>query len=138
MEKLSIFDIIGPNMIGPSSSHTAGALKIARLAKEQVRGRIIDATFRLYGSFAATYNGHGTDRALISGLLGFETTDYRIRDAFDEADSAGLVYKFLPDFATKPPHPNTVDIHMTTDAGENRIIRGISKGGGAAAIEILE
>ena len=70
MAQLSAFDVLGPNMIGPSSSHTAGAAVIAYLAQKMINGPIIKATFTLYGSFAHTYSGHGTDRALLGGLLG--------------------------------------------------------------------
>lgn len=82
MAQLSAFDVLGPNMIGPSSSHTAGAAVIAYLAQKMINGPIIKATFTLYGSFAHTYSGHGTDRALLGGLLGFHTDDKRIRDSF--------------------------------------------------------
>ncbi len=89
MKELSVFDIIGPNMIGPSSSHTAGALRIALLARKMVRGTIQKVVFELYGSFAQTYRGHGTDKALVAGILGFGTEDYRIRDSFKYAREAG-------------------------------------------------
>ena len=75
MAQLSAFDVLGPNMIGPSSSHTAGAAVIAYLAQKMINGPIIKATFTLYGSFAHTYSGHGTDRALLGGLLGFHTDE---------------------------------------------------------------
>ena len=70
MRELSVFDIIGPIMIGPSSSHTAGALKIARIARMLAKTKIVSVCFQLYGSFAKTYRGHGTDRALVGGILG--------------------------------------------------------------------
>ena len=86
MAQLSAFDVLGPNMIGPSSSHTAGAAVIAYLAQKMINGPIIKATFTLYGSFAHTYSGHGTDRALLGGLLGFHTDDKRIRDSHPATD----------------------------------------------------
>ena len=85
MNFLSIFDVIGPNMIGPSSSHTAGAVSIALMARNLFAEEIKSVTFTLYGSFAKTYQGHGTDRALLGGILGFATYDERIQDAFEHA-----------------------------------------------------
>lgn len=90
MREISVFDIIGPIMIGPSSSHTAGALRIAQTARKIAGGNVKAVTFRLYNSFAKTYAGHGTDRALVAGMLGFDTGDYRIRDSFRLAREAGL------------------------------------------------
>ncbi|NLJ90930.1 MAG: L-serine ammonia-lyase, iron-sulfur-dependent, subunit beta, partial [Clostridiales bacterium] len=81
MKTISVFDIIGPNMIGPSSSHTAGALRIAHLARNMVKGEVASVKFILYGSFAQTYKGHGTDKALVAGMLGLSTEDHRIKDS---------------------------------------------------------
>lgn len=134
MEKLSVFDVIGPNMIGPSSSHTAGALKIARLAAEQVPGSIVQATFFLYGSFAATYRGHGTDRALLAGLLGFKADDIRIKNAYKHAEDAGLKYSFIAAPLKEEMHPNTVDLVLFNDNREMYVITGVSEGGGIARI----
>lgn len=133
MKELSVFDIIGPCMIGPSSSHTAGALRIALLARKMVKGGVRRVTFTLYGSFARTYHGHGTDRALVAGILGFQTEDVRIKDSFSEADKAGLEYDFIIDKETKMPHPNTVDILLEGDSGRASV-RGESIGGGEAVI----
>ena len=133
-KEISVFDIIGPNMIGPSSSHTAGALRIARLAAKMVRNPIAKVNFVLYGSFARTYQGHGTDRALLAGILGFETEDYRIKESFEHADKAGLQYTF--EFDTKKKvHPNTVDIDITDSEGITTSVTGISIGGGSAVIK---
>ena len=104
MKDFSIFDIIGPNMIGPSSSHTAGALRIAQLARGMISGKIVRADFTLYGSFARTYRGHGTDRALIAGVLGFGTEDSRIRDSFQWAEKMGLAWNFAIDTQNKDCH----------------------------------
>lgn len=134
-KEISVFDIIGPNMIGPSSSHTAGALRIARLAARMVKNPIIKVQFILYGSFARTYRGHGTDRALLSGILGFDTEDYRIKDSFAHADKAGLVYLFEFDNVKKTLHPNTVDIIITDSVHEVTRVTGISIGGGSAVIK---
>lgn len=134
MKDFSIFDIIGPNMIGPSSSHTAGALRIAQLARRLVHGRVVRADFTLYGSFARTYRGHGTDRALIAGTLGFGTEDVRIRDSFRWAGEMGLEYSFAVDTSNRDCHPNTVDILLTGEDGEQTRITGVSVGGGSAVI----
>ena len=97
MNFLSIFDVIGPNMIGPSSSHTAGAVSMALLARKMCPEPIKKVTFTLYGSFAKTYHGHGTDRALLGGILGFSTDDARIRDAFELAKEFGVEYEYIID-----------------------------------------
>ena len=93
MNEIGTFDILGPNMIGPSSSHTAGALRIAFIAGKMV-GRVKSARFVLYGSFARTYHGHGTDRALVGGILGYHPDDERIRDSFHYAEEAGIEISF--------------------------------------------
>ena len=100
MNFLSIFDVIGPNMIGPSSSHTAGAVSIALMARKMFPEPIKKVTFTLYGSFAKTYRGHGTDRALLGGILGFATDDERIRDAFAHATDMGVEYDYVIDETT--------------------------------------
>ena len=82
MAFISVFEVLGPNMVGPSSSHTAGASAIAYLAQKMLGEKIKKAQFTLYGSFAKTYRGHGTDRALVGGIMGFETDDTRIRTSF--------------------------------------------------------
>lgn len=132
---MSVFDIIGPNMIGPSSSHTAGALRIARLARNMVKLSIKSVKFILYGSFAMTYKGHGTDRALVGGILGYDTEDSRIKDSFDYAKAEGLIYTFELDILKKDIHPNTVDIVLTSVNDEETTVSGISVGGGRAVIK---
>lgn len=134
MKELSVFDIIGPNMIGPSSSHTAGALKIALLAGKMVKEPIKRVTFILYGSFARTYHGHGTDKALVAGILGYGTEDDRIRDSFHHAKEQGIEYEFLIDLEVKDVHPNTADIIIEDINGKKVSVRGESIGGGAAVI----
>lgn len=130
MKELSFFDVIGPNMIGPSSSHTAGAAAIARFARRMFDHPVDKATFVLYGSFAKTYRGHGTDRALLGGVLGMETDDAGIRDAFSIAQKQGLAYAFVADEETLPPHPNTVDLTLENGDGDRLSVRGVSTGGG--------
>lgn len=134
MNFLSIFDVIGPNMIGPSSSHTAGAVSIALMARRLFSEEIRHVTFTLYGSFAKTYHGHGTDRALLGGILGFPTYDERIRDAFEHAEKMGISYKFVIDEETVTNHPNTADIDLTGVTGRKMSIRGESIGGGKMKI----
>lgn len=138
MKEISVFDVIGPVMIGPSSSHTAGALKIALLAGKIVSGKIVRADFVLYGSFAKTYRGHGTDRALIAGTLGFGPADPRIRDSFQWAEKAGLSYSFRTDENQRDVHPNTVDIFLENERGEKTYVRGVSVGGGNCRLENID
>jgi len=134
MNFLSIFDVIGPNMIGPSSSHTAGAISIAALARKMFPESIKKVTFTLYGSFARTYRGHGTDRALLGGILGYSTDDARIRDAYDIARKQALDYEFIIDEVTPAAHPNTVDILITGISDYRLSVRGESIGGGKVKI----
>ncbi len=130
MRRLGSFDIIGPTMIGPSSSHTAGALRIALMAKKIAGDRIVKADFTLYGSFAKTYRGHGTDKALIAGILGMEASDEAIRNAPERARQAGVAVTFTTsDIAVS--HPNTVGIKLETGTGEITTLLGESIGGGA-------
>lgn len=135
MKDISIFDVIGPNMIGPSSSHTAGALRIALLAYKIAERDIKEAKFILYGSFAQTYRGHGTDRALLAGIMGFGTEDERIKDAFEHADKQGIKYSFETNETNKNVHPNTVEIIIKNSRGEEKSIMGESIGGGNVQIK---
>lgn len=134
MNFLSIFDVIGPNMIGPSSSHTAGAVSIALMARKMFPEAVQKVTFTLYGSFAKTYQGHGTDRALLGGILGFATDDERIRDAFHFAKKMNVEYTYVIDEQTITNHPNTVDINLLGVTGHTLAIRGESIGGGKMKI----
>ena len=137
MGDISVFDVIGPNMIGPSSSHTAGALKIALMARHIIAKPVVKVHFRLYGSFARTYTGHGTDRALIAGMLGFDTEDKRIRNAYEEAEKAGLQVDFSTNTTNQDVHPNTVKIIATDADGKEHTIVGESIGGGEVALRRL-
>lgn len=121
-------------MVGPSSSHTAGALRIALMAHELMGRPPQEMRFTLYGSFAHTYRGHGTDRALVAGLLGFRPDDLRIRDSFEIARAQGISFDFQVDSKTKPRHPNTVAVWVRDAAGEVLSVRGESIGGGAARL----
>ena len=133
MNVIGTFDILGPNMIGPSSSHTAGALRIAFVAGRMVE-KAVSVKFVLYGSFARTYHGHGTDRALVGGILGYHPDDERIRDSFEHAKEAGLAFSFEENFTDKEIYPNTVDIYVTDKDGSVVSLRGKSIGGGNAVI----
>ncbi|OPA75763.1 L-serine ammonia-lyase, iron-sulfur-dependent, subunit beta [Paenibacillus selenitireducens] len=134
MKYNSVFDIIGPIMIGPSSSHTAGAAIIGRLARS-VFGRMPKiADIHLYGSFAETYKGHATDVAIVGGLLDFDTNDERIPQSLHLAREAGMEVAFHTEEAV-PEHPNTTMIHLEDEHGSMEII-GVSIGGGK--VEITE
>ncbi|MCI8510791.1 MAG: L-serine ammonia-lyase, iron-sulfur-dependent, subunit beta [Lachnospiraceae bacterium] len=136
MNEISTFDILGPNMIGPSSSHTAGALRIAFIAGKMVT-KVSAVRFVLYGSFARTYHGHGTDRALVGGILGYHPDDERIRDSFEYAKQAGVSVVFEENLTDKEIYPNTVDIYVTGEDGQAVSLRGKSIGGGNAVITRL-
>ena len=139
MKTLGLRDIIGPIMVGPSSSHTAGALRIALMARNLCGSAPQKAEFRLLGSFAHTYQGHGTDKALVAGMLGFTTDDLRVRDSFRWAAAKGLAFSFTPDpQADDFAHPNTIDVTVTDEAGCTVCVRGESIGGGAAVITRLD
>lgn len=134
MAFISVFDVLGPEMIGPSSSHTAGACSIALLAGKMADSPIAEVEFTLYQSFAKTHKGHGTDLALLGGIMGFSTDDRRIPDAFSIADQRGLSYRFLTDETNPDTHPNTVDIRITCSGGRTFSVRGESLGGGKIRI----
>ncbi|WP_373166586.1 L-serine ammonia-lyase, iron-sulfur-dependent subunit beta [Agathobaculum sp. Marseille-P7918] len=134
MSFVSVFDVLGPNMIGPSSSHTAGAAVIAFLAHKMIAPPLKKVDFTLYGSFAKTYHGHGTDRALLGGMMGFNTDDIRIRNSFQIAAERGLAYSFTPCESETDIHPNTVDILMENTRGQAMTVRGESLGGGKVRI----
>lgn len=134
MAFISLFEVIGPNMVGPSSSHTAGAVSMALLARKLFPAEIKKVEFTLYGSFAKTYRGHGTDRALLGGIMGFETDDLRIRDSLSIAKERNLDYHFSIGQDTGEEHPNTADIDMTGVNGERFFVRGVSIGGGKVKI----
>lgn len=139
MKTLGLRDIIGPIMVGPSSSHTAGALRIALMARNLCGSAPQKAEFRLLGSFAHTYQGHGTDKALVAGMLGFAADDLRVRDSFRWAAAKGLVFSFTPDPQAEDfAHPNTIDVTVTDEAGCTVCVRGESIGGGAAVITRLD
>lgn len=126
----SIFDVAGPIMIGPSSSHTAGACKIGQLARAVFQGRPDKVTFYLHGSFATVYQGHATDRALLAGVMKCMTSDPRIPEAFKMAEEQKLAYKFLPTHLGAEHHPNTVKIVLEKKGRKKQSVIGSSLGGG--------
>lgn len=127
---MNLFDILGPVMVGPSSSHTAGAVRLGRTARRLLgEGTPRSAAITLYGSFAATGHGHGTDRALIAGLLGFQPDDERIAHSFDLAHDAGMTFTFTLS-RTAEEHPNTARIDLVGKSGKTLSMTGCSLGGG--------
>ena len=128
-EKSSVFDMIGPVMIGPSSSHTAGVVRIARAAVKLLGGTPDTADITFYNSFARTYEGHGSDRAIIAGLLDFKTDDTRIKDALDIAKTQGLAYHFKSVGNASTMHPNTIKLNIKKGDQSLEVV-GESRGGG--------
>ena len=126
---LNVFDIVGPVMIGPSSSHTAGAVRIGRVARALLGCEPVNAQILLHGSFAKTYKGHGTDKALIAGIMGMATDDERIRFSPRLAEEAGLSVSILPT-EIDGAHPNTALITLTDATGRTVSVQGASVGGG--------
>ncbi|MCM3539318.1 L-serine ammonia-lyase, iron-sulfur-dependent subunit beta [Priestia endophytica] len=134
MRYKSVFDIIGPVMIGPSSSHTAGAARIGRVARTIFGVQPESVIISLYGSFAETYKGHGTDVALVGGLLDFDTSDTRIPLSLKLAKAANMNVTFIEEEAISD-HPNTTRLQLKAGEKEMEIV-GISIGGGT--IQIVE
>lgn len=134
--RTSAFEILGPVMVGPSSSHTAGALRIALVARSLGPDPMARVEFTLYNSFARTFRGHGSDRALLAGILGLAPDDERVRDSFELAREAGLDFAFVPapDEAGAGRHPNTVRIDMVGADGREVSVTGESLGGGRVRI----
>lgn len=137
MQSYSSFDILGPIMIGPSSSHTAGAARLGKVARSIAGEEIEEVVFYLHGSFKETYQGHGTDKALVAGVLGMAPHDANLRKSFDIAKEKGIKFAFqktdLGDV-----HPNTVKIDMTTKTGKKTSVIGSSIGGGNIIITEID
>ncbi len=132
-DKSSVFDMIGPIMIGPSSSHTAGVVRIGRAAVGLLGNIPQKAEITFYNSFARTYEGHGSDRAIIAGLLNFTTDDKRIKNSFKAAKEQGLTYSFRSVGNASTYHPNTVSLKVFYNDKTCTVI-GESKGGGVINI----
>ena len=133
----SIFDILGPVMVGPSSSHTAGAARIGYTARQLFDEPVKKAEVYLHGSFAATGKGHGTDRAIIAGLLGMKPDDLRIPVAFEEAKKAGMEFT-IANRELKNAHPNTARVVMENAEGRKMVLQAYSIGGGRIRVSILD
>ena len=136
-ERSSIFDMIGPVMIGPSSSHTAGVVKIGLVAYRILGGQPENAEILFYNSFARTFEGHGSDKAILAGLLGFTTDDERIRDSFRHAEESGLQYRFRSIGNASTLHPNSIRLILTK--GDKTLeVLGESLGGGVINIREVD
>ena len=137
LEQFSVFDIIGPRMTGPSSSHTAGAVRLANMARQIAGGDVAEAAFTLYGSFAQTGRGHGTDKALIAGALGMAPDDPRIKDAYQIARASDVPVSV--EYSDEPVRqPNTARIRITGSDGSVTDVLGVSVGGGNILITEID
>lgn len=130
---MRLFDVLGPVMTGPSSSHTAGAVRIGLTARKLLGETPKKAEILLHGSFAATGRGHGTDRALVAGLLGMQPDDPRIPQSFELARQAGLQFS-VGSVTLRGAHPNTAVLHLTGEDGRSLEVVGASIGGGRISI----
>ena len=134
---VSLLDIIGPVMVGPSSSHTAGACRIGLLARCLVNGTPERALIELHGSFARTGEGHGTDKAIVGGLLGFRPDDERLRNALEIMEREGLDYRFEKTTVSEDAHPNTV--RLTLERGSAKVVVvGASLGAGRIRLTSID
>ena len=134
---MNVFDVIGPIMIGPSSSHTAGAVKLGNIALSTLGERCVKADILLSGSFASTYKGHGTDKALLSGIMGLSSDDERIRSAWALARERGLCCQFHPG-SIPGAHPNTARLTLEGETGKTCEVEGASIGGGSILIHRVD
>ena len=134
---MDLFDLIGPVMIGPSSSHTAGAARIGLTARMLLGEELVRADIGLHGSFAKTYRGHGTDRALVGGLMGMHVDDERLRDSLTIAREAGLIVHFQQ-INIRGAHPNTVRLTVTGASGRMLVIEAASVGGGNIEVHTID
>lgn len=135
---MNIFDILGPVMVGPSSSHTAGAVRIGLMARRLLgEGTPSKARITLFGSFAATGQGHGTDKALIAGLLKMKPDDERIAVSYDWAKGAGMAVSIVRSKVT-PEHPNTACLELVGKSGKTFSVTAASLGGGRIRVTELD
>jgi L-serine dehydratase len=134
---VSLLDIIGPVMVGPSSSHTAGACRLGLLARNLVGGTPHTARVELHGSFARTGEGHGTDKAIVGGLMGFRPDDERLRTALEIAAHEGLDYRFEKTTIADDAHPNTVRITVGRE-GRSAVMVGSSLGAGRVLVTEID
>jgi L-serine dehydratase len=133
MQHMNIFDIIGPVMVGPSSSHTAGAVKIGQVGRRLLGEKVKQAEILFHGSFLATGKGHGTDKALVAGLLGMEVDDAAIPDSFAVAQKEGLSFT-IGGIDLGDAHPNSVKMNLTGVSGRKLEVVAASVGGGQIKI----
>lgn len=131
---MNIFDILGPVMVGPSSSHTAGAVRIGYVTRTLLGSRPVSAEIGLCGSFAATGKGHGTDRVLVAGLLGMKPDDMRIPDSFEAAREEGLTFRF-EHIRIPGAHPNTAVLDVEAEDGRRIHVQASSLGGGRIMLD---
>ena len=134
---INIFDMMGPVMVGPSSSHTAGAARIGNMGRTLLGEEVARADIGLHGSFAETGFGHGTDRALLAGLLGMKPDDLRIPNAYEEANRAGMAYSFRT-VELRDAHPNTALLELTGKSGKKLTLQASSIGGGAIVVNKID
>ena len=134
---INIFDMMGPVIVGPSSSHTAGAARIGNMGRTLLGEEVARADIGLYGSFAETGYGHGTDRALLAGLLGMKPDDLRIPNAYEEANRAGMAYSFRT-VELRDAHPNTALLELTGKSGKKLTLQASSIGGGAIVVNKID
>lgn len=134
---INIFDMMGPVMVGPSSSHTAGAARIGNMGRTLLDEEVARADIGLHGSFAETGFGHGTDRALLAGLLGMKPDDLRIPNAYEEANRAGMAYSFRT-VELRDAHPNTALLELTGKSGKQLTLQASSIGGGAIVVNKID
>ena len=134
---INIFDMMGPVMVGPSSSHTAGAARIGNMGRTLLGEEVARADIGLYGSFAETGFGHGTDRALVAGILGMKPDDLRIPNAYEEANRAGMAYSFRT-VELRDAHPNTALLELTGKSGKQLTLQASSIGGGAIVVNKID
>ncbi len=134
---MDLFDLIGPVMVGPSSSHTAGAARIGLTARMLLGEDVVQAEIAFHGSFAKTYQGHGTDRALVGGLMGMQVDDLRLRESLTLAREAGIVISFQQ-VNIRGAHPNTVQMTITGRSGRQLMMEAASVGGGNIEIRRID
>ncbi len=134
---INIFDMMGPVMVGPSSSHTAGAARIGNMGRTLLGEEVARADIGLHGSFAETGFGHGTDRALLAGLLGMKPDDLRIPNAYEEANRADMAYSFRT-VELRDAHPNTALLELTGKSGKQLTLQASSIGGGAIVVNKID
>lgn len=134
---MNIFEILGPVMVGPSSSHTAGAVRIGLMTRRLLGQKPVKARIGMYGSFMATGRGHGTDRAVVAGLLGMKPDDIRIPESFELAAADGLSFSF-EEANLSGAHPNTVLLEVEGDGGRELSVQASSLGGGRIMVNRLD